>query len=200
MNVPIGCNFPFDKQPHVISFPVCFTIIAVSQPEKAPHSKEGKSIMDSFSENLKELIQNVRIAIPDNVQPEDAETKAKNEHFDTLEQIKTFRPSRFSWQERGVSEEDSEDDEEFEFPRYEGKTGGEYDYQFIIANVDVEGIHICDKEGCDPIPAGTDQVVWADAQDVILIKDENGKILKKYKMGNYGQEQIVLKKDYLGLA
>ena len=116
-----------------------------SEPHNTLHAKEDATNYGApLSASLKELIQNVRFAIPDEVKEEDEETRASNAKFDTLENVKDFRPSHF--------------DEIHAIPE-----SGVW-YEFFITNVDVEieGLKICtppDSDDCCELELGEEKIV-----------------------------------------
>eukprot|EP00521_Asterionellopsis_glacialis_P017172 CAMPEP_0195297886 /NCGR_PEP_ID=MMETSP0707-20130614/22319_1 /TAXON_ID=33640 /ORGANISM="Asterionellopsis glacialis, Strain CCMP134" /LENGTH=547 /DNA_ID=CAMNT_0040359809 /DNA_START=9 /DNA_END=1652 /DNA_ORIENTATION=+ len=146
-----------------------------SQPNKAKHAKtSADSPLAKFSESMQRISRNVRLAIPDEIKPEDPDVLA-NTKFDDLEKLKQFRPSHFA----EIFENDDDDDDE-------------EDFYVTNVDIDIKGLKLCfDNDRCFALPKGEDLFVTADSGEILRIVDPSGKKIKEFTVTPY-QKQVIL--------
>jgi hypothetical protein len=132
-----------------------------------------------LSEDLKELIQNVRFAIPDEVKAEDEEARAASARFDTLDNLKEFRPSRFD-EIHGIPDK-----------------GAWYDFFISNVDIDIPGLQVCcpsDSTECCELEKGEACTLEAEIGMSYAYKDANNAVIKERKVMP-GQKQVILSKS-----
>jgi len=145
-----------------------------SQPQKAKHSKDGSdSLMGKFSKDMQRISRNVRLAIPDEIKPEDPDVLA-NTQFDDLEKLKQFRPSHFA-------------------EIYESEEQLEVFFRLSNIDVNIQGLQACFEldSMCFNFPPGKDLLVEAEVGEEITIRAPGKGVIKAFNVESF-QKQVVI--------
>mmetsp|Transcript_11952 Transcript_11952/g.16531 ORF Transcript_11952/g.16531 Transcript_11952/m.16531 type:complete len:566 (-) Transcript_11952:90-1787(-) len=154
---------------------------STSEAEKALHAKDmDESPISKLSERMQEVAGQIRIAIPDEIKPEDPEARA-NIQFDDLEKLSKFRPSRYA-------------------DIHESHLHGREIWEFAVTNtnVDIEGLELCydEPDGCTPFPAGANLDAEGRTNDKLFVLTPDGKEIMKIVVGPH-QEQVIVSSQHV---